>query len=113
MIGCIPTSRSSCNAWSSEFRDGKIGKLDEQIILLVYGVFRGIPVRILKIIEIQMEVAARHELKAVAELRFHLLEPLPDEVGHKRMSAGRVRGRYDVRNAVDDGRFSHFERDID
>ncbi len=73
-----PASCRLCNAWSMKAESRKIGKLDEQIILLIQRIAVRIEANIFKIFVAEMEIAAVARIRRPSKRRCNPLTPLFD-----------------------------------
>ena len=94
-------------------RNRVVGKLDQEIVLLIERVARGIVLDVLQIFKAQMEIAPGGQNETPREDGLKLIAALPHQAGTERVVLIRVRGADDVRDAVGDGHFAHRLRDFE
>src|ERR1700758_2191863 len=94
-----------CSGWNSE-----IGELYKQVSPLIDRVVRRAGANLFEVLHAEVKIATRCELQPVTQLGLQLVAPVAHDVEIKAKFAIGVRRRYDVRNAVLDGHFSHFQR---
>ncbi len=88
-------------------RDAVVGELDEQVLMVVDGVFAGVAELVLDVVVGEMEVAAEAEGDESGNGGLDLGEAFAVDLGVVGPAVVGVRGADDVRDAVGGGRLDH------